>query len=141
VSRRVSLLSFTYSKERTASAATPFGVHNLVKEMDKSVLHHMLSKLSPDEVIENFIEILATLFDDEETFHRITKMITIHVQTRQISQGAEDLRSFEEPHQKELFRELLKKKAGGEWTVEKIFEATFQDWKGSGLTFEKWFNS
>lgn len=109
--------------------------------MDKTVLHHMLRKLSPDEVIENFIEILATLFDNEEDFHRITKTITMHVQTRQIRQGAEDLRSFEEPHQKELFKELLKQTCGGEWTYEKVFEATFQDWKTSGLTFEKWVHS
>ena len=67
------------------------------------------------------------------------RIVTI-VQALEIQRDRDDLRSYAEERQKELFRELLKDQTKREWKAGQMFEALFKDWKDSGLTFYQWVN-
>lgn len=116
------------------------GCQSLARDMDESILRVMLGKLSAHEIIDSFIQILRALYDTDESFHEITKHITTIVQVLEIQREQADLRSYEEKRQKELFLELLNNQTKCVWKRNEVFEATFKDWKTSGLTFYKWVN-
>lgn len=112
----------------------------MARDMDESTLRVFLGKLPATEIIDSFIGILRTLYGTDEEFNRITYFIVKQVQVLEIQRGNDNLRDYPEERQKELFLELLKDQTKCEWKRDNVFEATFKDWKDSGLTFNQWVN-
>jgi len=110
----------------------------LARDTDESILRVFLGKLPADLIIDSLIGILRSLYDTDESFHKITGRIVTTVQVLEIQRDRADLRSYEEERQKQLFQELLKNKTKSEWKRDDIFEKVFRDWKDSGLTFNQW---
>jgi len=104
------------------------------------MLRVFLGKLSAMDLIDSLIGILHSIYDTDEKFCDITKYVVTTVQVLEIKREHSDLREYEEERQKELFQELLKNQTKHEWKRDEVFEATFKDWKDSGLTFYQWVN-
>jgi hypothetical protein len=113
-------------------------VPDLGRDMDESTLRVFLGKMPTHEIIECLIGTLHAIYDTDEKFHEITMHIVTWVQLFEIQSGRDDLRQYKEERQKKLFQELLKNKTGAEWKRDDVFEATFKDWKDSGLSFNQW---
>lgn len=112
----------------------------MARDIDESTLRVFLGKLSAYEIIETLIGILRVFYETDEEFHSVTMRIVTHVQVYEIQKGRDDLRTYEDERQKQLFQLVLKEQTKHEWKREAMFEALFKDWKDSGLSFFQWMN-